>query len=216
MKLLCAIISFSSQLMDKFNCQFNNHNSISICCATKSFQYFNKVISSYDIPDFIFYSLHSLSHEEALNNIRQLKDRFNNTKIILLDVENSTPTLILDYLKSGASCILSDINLIFIEYLILNYQTLHICVSVDIVRELNIENARLAVKINYDKSINEHLTSKEYQIITLLSKGYSYAESAKYMEMKLDTFRYHIKKIYKKMNANSKQKAIITYQNKFS
>lgn len=75
--------------------------------------------------------------------------------------------------------------------------------------------------IDYIKTSNEsehkewnnfyNLNDFDITMLVHLSKGGSYEEAAKELGMKLNTFRYHIKRLYKKMNVHNKVKATDYY-----
>jgi DNA-binding NarL/FixJ family response regulator len=52
------------------------------------------------------------------------------------------------------------------------------------------------------------LTSKETEILKLLSNGYSYKMIAGAINISIDTVRFHIKKIYEKLHVNSSTQAV--------
>jgi DNA-binding NarL/FixJ family response regulator len=55
---------------------------------------------------------------------------------------------------------------------------------------------------------NETLTSKESEIVQALADGLSYKLIADRCSIKMDTLRFHIKNIYKKLHVNSKAEVI--------
>jgi RNA polymerase sigma factor (sigma-70 family) len=52
------------------------------------------------------------------------------------------------------------------------------------------------------------LTPKERQVLQLLSKGFTYKEISKPMEVSPETVKRHLKNIYKKLNAGNKIEAL--------
>jgi DNA-binding NarL/FixJ family response regulator len=61
-----------------------------------------------------------------------------------------------------------------------------------------------------------YLSARELQILRLFSEGNSYDETALIMGLNLNTLRYHIKNIYKKLNVHNKQEALIVAKNTFN
>lgn len=59
----------------------------------------------------------------------------------------------------------------------------------------------------FENILNEH----EYQVLKLLSEGFSYKIIGSKLDITLDSVRYYIKGVYKKLNVNSKGEAIIKF-----
>lgn len=62
--------------------------------------------------------------------------------------------------------------------------------------------------IHDDKGENYNLSDREKQVLQLLVNGYSYKMIASEMFIAIDTVRSHIKKIYEKLQVNSKSEAV--------
>lgn len=52
------------------------------------------------------------------------------------------------------------------------------------------------------------LTPKERQVLQLLSKGFTYKEIAKPLDVSPETVKKHLKNIYRKLNAGNKIEAL--------
>lgn len=59
-----------------------------------------------------------------------------------------------------------------------------------------------------DQSILEMLTTREQEIIHELAKGYSYKEIATKLLISIETVRTYLRKIYEKLQVNSKMEAV--------
>jgi len=53
-----------------------------------------------------------------------------------------------------------------------------------------------------------HLTPREVEVLTWLTKGYSYKMIANELQLGIETIRFHIKAIYKKLHVNSVSGAV--------
>ncbi|HXH73022.1 MAG TPA: LuxR C-terminal-related transcriptional regulator [Mariprofundaceae bacterium] len=53
-----------------------------------------------------------------------------------------------------------------------------------------------------------NLTPKERNLLNLFAKGFSYQESADYLDCKLSTVQTHAKKIYRKLGVHSRAEAV--------
>ena len=58
------------------------------------------------------------------------------------------------------------------------------------------------------ESLEDVLTSREKEIVQCLVEGMSYKLIANKLDVALDTVRYHLRNIYKKLNVNSKAQVI--------
>ena len=55
------------------------------------------------------------------------------------------------------------------------------------------------------------LTSREEEVLVLLSKGYSNKEIADHLSLSIDTVRSHLKHIYEKMHVRSRTAAVVRF-----
>jgi DNA-binding NarL/FixJ family response regulator len=60
-------------------------------------------------------------------------------------------------------------------------------------------------------SIEEQLTPREEEVLSLLAKGYVTKEIADLLAIKFDTVRFHLKHIYEKLHVRSRTEALIKY-----
>lgn len=58
----------------------------------------------------------------------------------------------------------------------------------------------------------EHLSSREVEVLDLIARGYTYAESARLLGVTLHTVQAHIKSIYSKLAVHSRTEAIFEAQ----
>lgn len=77
---------------------------------------------------------------------------------------------------------------------------------------------KLINSINNDRTegnLKTQLSTKELEVLTHLSEGWTYQFIADEMEISVDGIRYYIKKIYKKLKVNSRAEAVKVFQNLF-
>jgi DNA-binding NarL/FixJ family response regulator len=67
---------------------------------------------------------------------------------------------------------------------------------------------------NNKNSVLELLSTREEQILDLLSKGYFYKEIAAELFISVDTVHNHIRKIYEKLHVHSRTEAVVKYLKK--
>ncbi|MFW2422595.1 MAG: LuxR C-terminal-related transcriptional regulator [Porticoccaceae bacterium] len=56
--------------------------------------------------------------------------------------------------------------------------------------------------------LQEQLTKRENEVLTILAKGYSYSETAEILNMATSTLPVHVRNIYRKLHANNRTQAI--------
>lgn len=59
----------------------------------------------------------------------------------------------------------------------------------------------------------QHLTSRELEILELLSKGWTNNSIARKMDISINTVKYHLKKIFIKLNAKNRIEALNKFYN---
>jgi DNA-binding NarL/FixJ family response regulator len=67
---------------------------------------------------------------------------------------------------------------------------------------------KMFTHIHEEKGEDYHLSDREKQVLQLLVNGYSYKMISSEMFIAIDTVRSHIKKIYEKLQVNSKSEAV--------
>ncbi len=72
---------------------------------------------------------------------------------------------------------------------------------------------RLSAFVEKEKLADgEKLTVREREVLLLLAKGFSYAESSDFLGCKVSTLQTHVKRIYRKLQVNSKSEAVFEAQ----
>lgn len=69
-------------------------------------------------------------------------------------------------------------------------------------KELNEQSIFISNLINYS------LSKRETEVLILITKGHSYKDIARELDLSIDTVRSHIKNIYSKLDVTSKSRAI--------
>ena len=65
-----------------------------------------------------------------------------------------------------------------------------------------------------DEEETEHLSDREVEILSLLSRGYKYTEIAEELQISVETVRSHIRRVYKKLQVSSRTEAVLRYLKK--
>lgn len=151
-----------------------------------------------DRPEIVLMdvNLPGMNGIKCTNEIKKLKPK---TEILIITVfENST--LVFDALCAGAS-----------GYLTKNSSPVEILNAIDSAAfggaPMSQHIARMVVD-SFKKNSKTPLTARETDILTLLSNGKSYATIADNLNISKETVKSHIKRIYEKLQVNSKEDAI--------
>lgn len=157
-----------------------------------------------DYPDVILMDI-GLPGMSGIDGMRLIKEQHPDVDIIMLTVYNDWQK-IFDALRSGASgYLLKNTPLTEIKK---GIETVHAgaaAMSPEIARKV-LEHFNPSGKTQ--KKIESPLTPKEKEIVVGLVDGLSYKMIADRMDISIDTIRFHIKNIYKKLQVNSKAEVI--------
>lgn len=124
--------------------------------------------------------------------------------IVIIITVHEDSTFVFDALCAGA-----------VGYLIKNIEPIQLISSLEQAKEggapMSINIARKVVESFSKKPSIEVLTKRENEILQLLAKGKTYPSIAKELFISLNTVKGHTKKIYNKLQINSKEEIIEKY-----
>jgi len=135
----------------------------------------------------------------GVSGVKMIKDLYPEVEIIMLTVYTN-PDKIFDSLRNGA-----------VGYLLKDTSLTELKKTIEIVHSggssMSPEIARMVIKrFNNTGKIEpeNNLTPKEKQVISCLEEGLSYKMIGEKLRISVDTVRFHIKNIYRKLHVNSK------------
>jgi len=186
--------------------KYLSHQSNLLCdVAAGSVEEFLEKTRDTELPDVILSDI-GLPGMSGIDGIRHLKEKDPEVDIIMVTVYNDWQK-IFDSLKAGAS-----------GYLVKNTPLTEIKKAIETVHNggsvMSPEIARKVMEFfgpspaQHEKPGEAVLTPKEKQIVIGLVDGLSYKLLADRMDVSIDTIRFHIKNIYKKLHVNSKTEVI--------
>ena len=186
--------------------KYLSHQSDLLCdVAAGSVEEFLEKTRDTELPDVILSDI-GLPGMSGIDGIRLLKEKDPEVDIIMVTVYNDWQK-IFDSLKAGAS-----------GYLVKNTPLTEIKKAIETVHNggsvMSPEIARKVMEFfspsqaQQEKAGEAVLTPKEKQIVIGLVDGLSYKLLADRMDVSIDTIRFHIKNIYKKLHVNSKTEVI--------
>ena len=135
----------------------------------------------------------------GVSGVKMIKELYPDIEIIMLTVY-SNPDKIFDSLRNGA-----------VGYLLKDTSLTELKKTIEIVHaggsSMSPEIARMVIdRFNHTGKIDpvNNLTPKEKQVIGCLEEGLSYKMIGEKLQISVDTVRFHIKNIYRKLHVNSK------------
>ncbi|MEQ6125069.1 response regulator transcription factor [Pseudotenacibaculum sp. MALMAid0570] len=151
-----------------------------------------------DLPDIVLMDI-QLPGINGVEGTRKIKKVAPKTNILIITVYENSET-VFDALCAGA-----------IGYLTKNTTSEKLLAALEEVlaggAPMSIHIAKMVVS-SFKKTIHSDLTSRELEVLTLLSKGKSYRSIAEVLFISTNTIKFHIKNIYDKLQVKSKEEAI--------
>jgi len=137
----------------------------------------------------------------GLDGLRMIKQRLPNTKIIM-STGNEESTYIFRAFNLGANGYLLKDKLFF-----------EVRTAIDSVKEGNaflspIVTRKVLSFFNTPAQEEIEITARERQLVQCLVDGLSYKLIADRLDISIDTVRYHLKNLYKKLRVNSKSEVV--------
>lgn len=171
--------------------------------AENSFEHFLPKLTEGGPVDVVLVDI-GLPGISGINGIKILRKEYTDINIIMLTVYND-PSRIFSSLCAGAS-----------GYLLKNTPLEEIKKSIEILDSggspMSPEIARRVIEYFNPKKFEGYksdLTQKENEIVNALVDGLSYKLVADKLGISIDTVRFHIRNIYRKLHVNSKAEVII-------
>ena len=160
-----------------------------------------------EFPDVILSDI-GLPGMSGIYGMKLIKEEHPETDIIMLTVYNDWQK-IFDSLRAGASgYLVKNTPLAEIKKAIETVRAGGSVMSPEIARKV-MEHFNTPASAHVQKTMPESvLTPKEKEIVIGLVDGLSYKMLADRMSISIDTIRFHIKNIYKKLHVNSKAEVI--------
>jgi DNA-binding NarL/FixJ family response regulator len=140
-------------------------------------------------------------NKSAAQQIQSLKQQLPESDIIVLSDQDDTP-IVLDALRAGAlSYMPRNTPLLQIQDIIMGVSLGGAYMSPVVAR-------KITDYLRVEKQAVFELTTREKEIVDCLTEGLSYKLIASKLFLSLDTVRFHLRNIYKKLHVNSKAEVI--------
>lgn len=200
MKLSVLIFEDNDLLRESLSNMIRSSDTLNLSAAFENVLEVEVQVKTYK-PDFILMDIDmpGMSGIEAVKKVRKFNPA---VPIIMLTVFDDNKN-VFEALQSGAS-----------GYLLKKHISTKLFDAIHEVQEggapMSPSIARMVIA-SMQKSSGEnryHLTDREKEILTSLSKGNSYKLIATEFSISIDTVRTHIKKIYEKLQVHSQTEAV--------
>ncbi len=159
-----------------------------------------------DIPDVVMMDI-GLPGMDGISGIPQVKERLEKTNIIMLTTYEEQEKIFAALCAGACSYISKRTSLKQIMDAIFTVYRGGSYMSPSIARKV-VEHFKPIQAVNH----TEKLSDRQLQIVEHLSDGKSYKAIADVLKISIDTVRFHIKKIYKLLEVNTKLDVINLYR----
>ena len=201
--LKIAVIDERRFNLKKIVDQFSSSDNIQVLFSVATVRELERaVVSNLSIfPDLVLFSsvANAIIQDES---IKHIKKRCPNSLVINYDIVDHGDTLILSTRNSKHNLGYGSFALKLINILVNNLELEQLSSFISLNRTDNSSN----------HTLKKLVSKREIEVIETLSAGYSYEEIANKMCISINTVRYYVKSIYKKLGVKNK----IELANKFN
>ncbi len=200
-KLHIAIIEDVEDIRDNLKEYLNGQDNIASVLAVGSMEEFFEKVRHIPPPDVVLNDI-GLPGINGIKGIKMIRGHFPDTDIIMLTVFSDHDKIFQSICAGATGYALKGTPLPELYKAIIEITKGGSYMSPSIARKV------MNYFVPQHKYKTEILTSKEKEIVATLTEGLSYKLIADKLSISMDTVRFHIKNIYRKLNVNSKAEVI--------
>jgi DNA-binding NarL/FixJ family response regulator len=199
-----ALIEDDKVISEQFASFFKNSDDFYIRLVVSSVEEFQSVwLNSYHLDLLLLdITLPGISGLEALPLLKKLLPT---TDIVMFTVQEEDDTLIRAFCNGAVGYLVKEANMNVLKEYLDVFQRGGAMISAKIAHKI-FQLIRMQQKTPII-TLNE----KEYEVLELLSEGWSYKLIADRANLSVDGVRFYIKRIYRALNVNSKGEALRIY-----
>jgi len=203
--LKIALVEDKPDVRESWLRLINSFNDVSCVCVCGSGEEALRVMPPVR-PDVILMDIF-LPRMSGIECTSRLKELLPNTRIVILTAVDDDELVFLA-LESGADgYLLKRTKPADLRAALLDVRSGGAPMSSEIARRV-VESFRARAR---NRGETVHLTTREEEVLVLLTKGYSNKEIADQISVSVDTVRTHLKHIYEKMHVRSRAEAVAHY-----
>ena len=195
-----AIIEDTADIRENLLEYFSNEVGFNCVMCEESVEAFMDNDKYEELPDVVLSDI-GLPGKSGTEGIPLVKSKFPDADVILLTVFNEQDVVFKSLCAGATGYVLKGTPLSEIRDAIISVSRGGSYMSPAIAR-------KVIGFFTPAKVSTETLTAKETEIVQALAEGLSYKLIADKCSIKMDTLRFHIKNIYKKLHVNSKAEVI--------
>ena len=200
-KIKLAIIEDIDDIRENLQDYFEQQPDMDCILVSNSVEAFFNTVDSTHRPDLVLTDI-GLPGMNGIDGMKRIKAQWPDTDIIMLTVFKDNDKIFKSICAGATGYLLKDTPLPEIKKAIIEINKGGSYMTPSIARR--VMEYFSPVKKEYD----EPLTQKEKQIIMALTEGLSYKLIGDKLLITIDTVRFHIKNIYRKLQVNSKTEVI--------
>lgn len=200
-KIKIAIIEDIKDIRESLSEYFGQQPETECVIVSDSVESFFNQVDANSKPDLVLTDI-GLPGMNGIEGMKRIKGQWPDTDIIMLTVFKDNDKIFKSICAGATGYLLKDTPLPEIKKAVLEIHNGGSYMTPSIARR--VMEYFSPVKKEYD----EPLTQKEKQIIMALTEGLSYKLIGEKLLITIDTVRFHIKNIYRKLQVNSKTEVI--------
>lgn len=200
-KISLAIIEDIEDLSSNLKKYFLEQEEIKDVLTASSMEYFLDHVLKKQVPDVILSDI-GLPGMSGIEGIKIVKEEFPEIDIIMLTVFSDNEKVFNSLCSGATGYVLKGTSMPEIKRAVLDIRSGGSYMSPSIAR-------RVVDYFSPSKmSFKEPLSYREKQIVSGLTEGLTYKSISEKLSVSVDTVRYYIKSIYKKLHINSRAELI--------
>lgn len=200
-KIKLAIIEDVDDIRNRLKLYFDHEEDIDCVLASESVESFFEHVYEGKIPNIILSDI-GLPGINGIEGMKKIRTEWPDMDIVMFTVFKDNDRIFKSLCAGATGYILKDTPLPEIRKAIVEITKGGSFMSPSIARKV------MGYFAPAKSEDNEPLTAKEKQIITALADGLSYKMIGDKLLITIDTVRFHIKNIYKKLQVNTKLEVI--------
>jgi DNA-binding NarL/FixJ family response regulator len=200
-KIKLAIVEDIDDIRERLKSYFDAQEEFECLVASPSMESFFEQADDLEVPDIVLSDI-GLPGMNGIEGMKKIKSLWPETDIVMLTVFKDNDKIFKSVCAGATGYILKDTPMPEIKKAVEEIVNGGSFMSPSIARKV------MGYFAPARHTMNEPLTPKEKQIIMALADGLSYKMIGDKLLITIDTVRFHIKNIYKKLQVNTKLEVI--------